>query len=104
MPFIALRCMYRLTHHERTVANITFTASNRAAAQPLRDFLREQRQEALKQDALARRQVQVAQASANAGRLVPAANVEAMFAARRAATLEGIQGAAASVASTDVSR
>ena len=62
---------------------------DRSGAQLLRDFMREfiqQQQEATEHDAWFRRQVQVGLDSANAGNLVPAAEVEARFAARRAAT------------------
>jgi predicted transcriptional regulator len=64
-------------------------ARDRSAAQLLRDFMREfvqQQQEAADHDAWFRRQVQAGLDSANAGRLMPAAEVEAKFAARRAAT------------------
>jgi predicted transcriptional regulator len=62
---------------------------DRTGAQLLRDFMREfvqQQQAAAEHDAWLRRQVQTGLDSANAGRLVPAAEVEARFAARRAAT------------------
>lgn len=62
---------------------------DRTGAQLLRDFMREyvqQQQEAAQHDAWFRRQVQAGLNSANAGRLAPAAEVEAKFAARRAAT------------------
>lgn len=58
-------------------------------AQVLRDFMRDfvqQQQEAQGHDAWFRRQVQSALDSANAGNLLTAAQVEAEFAARRAAT------------------
>lgn len=64
-------------------------ARDRTGAQLLRDFMREfvqQQQEAAEHDAWFRRQVQAGLDSANAGRLEPAAEVEARFAARRAAT------------------
>lgn len=63
-------------------------ARDRSGAQLLRDFMREfvQQQESVEYDAWFRRQVQAGLDSANAGRLVPAAEVEAKFAARRAAT------------------
>ncbi|MFT3664886.1 CopG family ribbon-helix-helix protein [Piscinibacter sp.] len=64
-------------------------ARDRTGAQLLRDFMREfvqQQQEAAEHDAWFRGQVQAGLNSANAGRLVPAAEVEASFAARRAAT------------------
>jgi predicted transcriptional regulator len=62
---------------------------DRTGAQLLRDFMRDyvkQQQEVAEYDAWLRAKVQRAQASANAGNLVPAAEVEAKFAARRAAT------------------
>jgi predicted transcriptional regulator len=62
---------------------------DRTGAQLLRDFMRDfvrQQQEAAEHDAWFRRQVQIGQDSANAGNLTPAAEVEARFAARRAAT------------------
>ena len=64
-------------------------ARDRTGAQLLRDFMREyvqQQQEAAEHDAWFRRQVQAGLDSANAGRLVPASEVETRFAARRAAT------------------
>lgn len=63
-------------------------ARDRTGAQLLRDFMRAfvQQQEAADHDAWFRRQVQAGLDSANAGRGVPAAKVEAQFAARRAAT------------------
>ena len=62
---------------------------NRSGAQLLRDFMREfvrQQHEAASHDAWFRSQVQAGLDSANAGKLIPAAEVEAKFAARRAAT------------------
>jgi predicted transcriptional regulator len=62
---------------------------DRTGAQLLRDFMRDfvrQQQEAVDHDAWFRRQVQIGLDSANAGNLVPADQVEAKFAARRAAT------------------
>ena len=64
-------------------------ARDRTGAQLLRDFMREfvqKQQEVAEHDAWLRRQVQAGLDSADAGRLVPAAEVEARFAARRAAT------------------
>ena len=64
-------------------------ASDRTAAQLLRDFMREfvqQQEDAAGHDAWFRRQVEIGMTSANAGHLIPAADVEAHFAARRAAT------------------
>jgi predicted transcriptional regulator len=61
---------------------------DRTGAQLLRDFMRAyvQQQEDAEHDAWFRRQVQIGLDSANAGRLVPSAEVEAKFSARRAAT------------------
>ena len=64
-------------------------ARDRTGAQLLRDFMREfvqRQQEASEHDAWFRRQVQAGVESADAGHLIPAADVEAHFAARRAAT------------------
>ena len=62
---------------------------DRTGAQLLRDFMRDfvrQQQEVAEHDAWFRRQVQIGLDSANAGKLIPAAEVEAKFAAKRAAT------------------
>ncbi|WP_426075967.1 CopG family ribbon-helix-helix protein [Janthinobacterium sp. PSPC3-1] len=62
---------------------------DRTGAQLLRDFMRDfvrQQQEAAEHDAWFHRQVQGGLDSANSGDLIPAAEVEARFAARRAAT------------------
>jgi predicted transcriptional regulator len=64
-------------------------ARDRTGAQILRDFMREfvqQQRDAAEHDAWFRRQVHAGLDSAHAGRLVPTAEVEARFAARRAAT------------------
>jgi len=64
-------------------------AHDRTGAQLLRDFMRDyvrQQQEAAEYDAWLRAKVERSRASADAGNLVPAAEVEAKFAARRAAT------------------
>ena len=64
-------------------------ASDRTGAQLLRDFMRDfirQQQDAAEHDAGFRRQVQIGIDSANAGNLIPAAQVEARFSERRAAT------------------
>jgi predicted transcriptional regulator len=69
---------------------------DRTGAQLLRDFMRDfvrQQQEAAEHDAWFRRQVQVGLDSANAGKLIPAAEVEAKFAAKRAATRRRLEGA-----------
>ena len=62
---------------------------DRTGAQLLRDFMRDfvrQQQEVAEHEAWFRRQVQIGLDSANAGKLIPAAEVEAKFAAKRAAT------------------
>lgn len=64
-------------------------AHDRAGAQPLRCFMRnyvKQQQKTTAYDALRRPKVQQSRASAEAGNLVPAADVEAKFAACRAKT------------------
>ena len=61
----------------------------RNAAQLLRDFMRDfvrQQQEAAEHDIWFHRQVQIGLDSANAGNLIPAAEVEAKFAAKLVAT------------------
>ncbi|MFC3441025.1 CopG family ribbon-helix-helix protein [Sphingobium rhizovicinum] len=64
-------------------------ADDRTGAQLIRDFMRDYvagQHDAVAHDAWFRRQVQVGLDSANAGRLIPDAEVEETFAARRAAT------------------
>lgn len=64
-------------------------SSGRTAAQILRDFMRQfvqNQQDAAAHDAWFRKQVQPGLESAQAGRLIPAADVDAHFAARRAPT------------------
>lgn len=64
-------------------------ARDRSGAQLLRDFMREfvqQQHEASAHDTWFHRQVQLGLDSANAGNLIPAAKVEATFAAKRVAT------------------
>jgi hypothetical protein len=63
----------------------------------LRDFMRDfvrQQQEAAEHDAWFRRQVQIGLDSANAGNLIPSGEVEAKFAAKRAATRSRLEAAA----------
>lgn len=70
---------------------------DRSAAQLLRDFMRDfvrQQQEAAEHDAWFRRQVQIGLDSANAGKLIPADEVEAKFAAKREATRRRLEAAA----------
>ena len=64
-------------------------AHDRTGAQLLRDFMRNyvaQQHEAKDYDAWLIDKVEQSRASAEAGKLIPAADVEARFAARRAAT------------------
>lgn len=62
---------------------------DRSGAQLLRDFMRDfvrQQQDLVEHDTWFRQQVQLGLDSANAGRLVPAEDVEAEFTARKAET------------------
>lgn len=62
---------------------------DRTGAQLLRDFMRDyvqRQQDAAEHDAWFRRQVEIGLAQANAGELISSEEVEAHFAARRAAT------------------
>jgi len=62
---------------------------DRTGAQLLRDFMREyvrQQEEVAEHDAWFRHQVQIGLNSANNGNLIPAAEAEAKFATKRAAT------------------
>ncbi|MGG1946541.1 MULTISPECIES: CopG family ribbon-helix-helix protein [unclassified Trinickia] len=64
-------------------------AHDRTGAQLLRDFMRDyvkQQEKSAEYDAWLRAKVERSRASADAGNLVPAADVEAKFAARRANT------------------
>lgn len=64
-------------------------AHDRSGAQLLRDFMRSyvaQQQETQQYDAWLTKKIEQSQASAETGNLIPAADVEARFAARRAAT------------------
>jgi predicted transcriptional regulator len=70
---------------------------DRNAAQLLRDFMRDfvrQQHEAAEHDAWFRRQVQLGLDSANAGNLIPSAEVEAKFAAKRAETRRRLEASA----------
>lgn len=70
---------------------------DRNAAQLLRDFMRDfirQRRETAEHDVWFRRQVQAGIDSANAGNLVSSNEVEARFAAKRAATRQRIESSA----------
>jgi len=70
---------------------------DRTGAQLLRDFMRDfvkQQQEATEHDIWFRRQVEMGLDSANSGNLIPAAEVEAEFAAKRAATRRRLESSA----------
>ena len=80
---------FRVDESLKTEFSAAAKNRDRNAAQLLRDFMREfvqQQQEAAEHDAWFRRQVQTGLDSANAGNLIPAADVEAKFAAKRAST------------------
>jgi predicted transcriptional regulator len=84
---------------EALKAEFSSAAKNRDrnAAQLLRDFMRDfvrQQQEASEHDTWFRRQVQIGLDAANAGQLIPAEEVEAQFAAKRAATRRRLDAAA----------
>lgn len=83
---------------EALKAEFSIAAKNRDrnAAQLLRDFMRDfvrQQQEVVEHDVWFRRQVQIGLDSANAGHLIPAADVEVKFAAKRAATRRRLEAA-----------
>ncbi len=80
---------FRVDESLKTEFSTAAKARDRSSAQLLRDFMRDfvrQQQEAAEHDTWFRRQVQIGLDSANAGNLIPAAEVEAKFAAKRAAT------------------
>lgn len=77
---------FRVDESLKTEFSTAAKNRDRNAAQLLRDFMREfvqQQQEAVAHDAWFRRQVQVGLDSANAGNLIPSADVEAKFASKR---------------------
>ena len=89
---------FRVDESLKTEFATAAKASDRTAAQLLRDFMREYAQkqhEAAEYDTWFRRKVQIGIESANAGNLIPAADVEAKFAARRAATRRRIEASGA---------
>ncbi len=70
---------------------------DRTVAQLLRDFMRDfvrQQEEVAEHDTWLRHQVQIGLDSANAGNLIPADEVEAKFAAKRAATRRRLEASA----------
>lgn len=87
---------FRVDEALKTEFSTAAKARDRSAAQLLRDFMREfvqKQQEAAAHDAWFRRQVQIGLDSANAGNLIPASEVEARFAAKRAATRRRLEAA-----------
>ena len=88
---------FRVDEALKTEFSTAAKTRDRSAAQLLRDFMRDfvrQQQEAAEHDAWFRRQVQVGLDSANAGNLIPAAEVESRFAGRRAATRRRLEASA----------
>jgi len=102
---IVSQCTLCVTHENGAMSDATFTfrvdeglktefanaakAHDRTGAQLLRDFMRSyvaQQEEAQQYDAWLAKKVEQSRASAEAGNLIPASDVEARFAARRAAT------------------
>ncbi len=79
---------FRVDEALKTEFSTAAKTHDRSGAQLLRDFMREfvQQQDAAAHDAWFRRQVQIGLDSANTGNLIPAAEVEAKFAAKRVAT------------------
>ena len=80
---------FRVDESLKDQFTVAAKSRDRTGAQLLRDFMREfvrQQQDSADYDTWFRTQVQAGLDSANAGRLVPAEDVEAMFAARRAET------------------
>ena len=80
---------FRVDEGLKSEFSIAAKSRDRTGAQLLRDFMRDfvrQQEEAAAHDVWFRRQVQVGLDSANTGNLVPAAEVEAKFSARRTAT------------------
>lgn len=86
---------FRVEESLKTQFTSAAQARDRSGAQLLRDFMREyvQQQGASDHDAWFRQQVQAGLDSANAGKLIPAADAEAKFAARRAAAIRKIETA-----------
>ena len=79
---------FRVDEALKTEFSTAAKAHDRSGAQLLRDFMREfiQQQDTVAHDAWFRRQVQIGLDSANTGKLIPAAEVEAKFTAKRVAT------------------
>ena len=88
---------FRVDESLKTEFSTAAKTRDRSAAQLLRDFMRDfvrQQQEASEHDTWFRRQVQSGLDSANAGNLIPSVDVEAKFAAKRAATRRRLEASA----------
>ncbi|MBW8067539.1 MAG: hypothetical protein GJU73_08860 [Ferrovum sp.] len=88
---------FRVDDALKTAFSSAAKTRDRNAAQLLRDFMRDfvrQQQEAAEHDTWFRRQVQIGLDSANVGNLIPSVDVEAKFAARRAATRRRLEASA----------
>ena len=87
---------FRVDDALKTAFSTAAKARDRSGAQLLRDFMREfvqQQQDVAAHDAWFRREVQSSLDAANAGDLIPAAEVEARFAAKRAITRRRLEAA-----------
>ncbi len=84
---------FRVDESLKTEFSTAAKTHDRNAAQLLRDFVKQQ-QETTEYDTWFRRQVQIGLDSANAGNLIPSVDVEAKFAAKRAATRRRLEASA----------
>jgi predicted transcriptional regulator len=88
---------FRVEEALKSEFSIAAKSRDRNAAQLLRDFMRDfvrQQQQVTEHDAWFRRQVQIGLNSANSGNLISSAEVEAQFAAKRAATRHRLESSA----------
>lgn len=88
---------FRVDEALKTEFSSAAKSRDRNAAQLLRDFMRDfvrQQQDVAEHDAWFNRQVQIGLNSANAGNLIPSVDVEAKFAAKRAATRRRLEASA----------
>jgi predicted transcriptional regulator len=88
---------FRVNEALKTEFSTAAKTRDRNAAQLLRDFMRDfvqQQQEYTEHDTWFRRQVQIGLDSANSGNLIPSVDVEAKFAAKRAATRRRLESSA----------
>lgn len=87
---------FRVDDALKTAFSAAAKTHDRTGAQLLRDFMRDyvkQQQEAIEYDAWLRAKVERSRVSADIGNLVPAAEVDTEFAARRAATRRRLDAA-----------